>query len=127
MDADTGVVIVGAGPVGLMLAGELRLAGVDVVVFERRAVPSGESRGLGFTARATEVFHQRGLLARLENAEVSRPGHFGGIPIDFSVLEGSHFGVRGVPQNQVEQVLEDWARELGASVRRGYEVTALRA
>jgi 2-polyprenyl-6-methoxyphenol hydroxylase-like FAD-dependent oxidoreductase len=123
----TEVIIVGAGPVGLMLAGELRLGGVDVVVYEQRTTPSGESRGLGFTARATEVLEQRGLLARFENAESSRQGHFGGIPMDFGILEGCHFGVRGVPQYRVERMLEDWARELGAQVRRDHELVGLRA
>jgi len=121
------VIVVGAGPVGLMLAGELRLGGVDVVVYERRSVPSGESRGLGFTARATEVLDQRGLLARFGPVESSRQGHFGGIPMDFGILEGSHFGVRGVPQYRVERMLEDWASELGASVLRGHEVVDLQA
>jgi bifunctional hydroxylase/dehydrase len=123
----TSVIIVGAGPVGLMLAGELRLGGVDVVVYEQRLTPSGESRGLGFTARATEVFEQRGLLARFGEVESGRQGHFGGIPMDFGVLEGSHFGVRGVPQYRIEQMLEGWVREQGASVRRGYEVVDLTA
>jgi bifunctional hydroxylase/dehydrase len=109
-----------------MLAGELRLGGVDVTVFERRTERSWESRGVGFTARATEVFHQRGLLERFENAEISRQGHFGGIPMDFGVLEGSHFGVRGVPQYKIEEMLENWATELGVSIRRGHEVTGLR-
>lgn len=121
------VVVVGAGPVGLMLAGELRLHGVDVMVVERRPVPSGESRGLGFTARATEIFHQRGLLARFGNVETSRQGHFGGIPMDFGVLEGSHFGVRGIPQYRIERMLEEWALELGASVLRGHEVVGFEA
>lgn len=123
---NTAVLIVGAGPVGLMLAGELRLGGVNVVVYERRADPSGESRGLGFTARATEVFHQRGLLTRFGNVESSRQGHFGGIPMDFGVLEDCHFGVRGVPQYRIERMLEEWALELGASVLRGHEVVDLR-
>ncbi len=122
---DTDVIIVGAGPVGLMLAGELRLGGVDVIVFERRTARSRESRGVGFTARATEVFHQRGLLARFENAETSRRGHFGAIPMDFGVLEGSHFGVRGVPQYKIEEMLENWALELGVSLRRGHDVAGL--
>jgi bifunctional hydroxylase/dehydrase len=119
------VIVVGAGPVGLMLAGELRLGGVDVVVLERRAMPSGESRGLGFTARATEVFDQRGLLDRFENVEISRQGHFGGIPLDFGILEGAHFGARGIPQNHVERVVEEWATELGARLLRGHVLTGL--
>jgi 2-polyprenyl-6-methoxyphenol hydroxylase-like FAD-dependent oxidoreductase len=124
---DTEIIIVGAGPVGLMLAGELRLGGVDVAVFERRAAISQESRGVGFTARAAEVLHQRGLLDRFENAETTRKGHFGGIPLDFGVLEGSHFGVRGVPQYKIEQMLEGWALESGASLRRQHDVVSLRA
>lgn len=121
------VIVVGAGPVGMMLAGELRLAGVDVVVLDKRDARSGESRGLGFTARATEVFQQRGLLERLGNPETSRQGHFGGIPLDFGVLEDSHFGARGVPQYRVEEMLEEWILELGAVVRRGHELVDLQA
>jgi len=120
------VIIVGAGPVGLMLAGELRLGGAEVVVFERRSSRSRESRGVGFTARATEVFDQRGLLARFEKAEISPMGHFGGIPMDFGVLEGSHFGVRGIPQYKIEEMLENWALEVGAKVCRGYDVSGIR-
>jgi 2-polyprenyl-6-methoxyphenol hydroxylase-like FAD-dependent oxidoreductase len=120
-------VIVGAGPVGLMLAGELRLGGVDtVVVLERRAEPSGESRGVGFTERAYEVFDQRGLYTRFENAARGQQVHFGGVHIDPEILEESHYGVRGVPQYRVEEVLEDWLRELGTSVRRGHAATGLR-
>jgi len=123
---DTEIIIVGAGPVGLMLAGELRLGGVDVTVFERRAEISRESRGVGFTARATEIFHQRGLLDRFENVEITRKGHFGGIPLDFGVLEGSHFGARGNPQYKIEQMLEGWALECGVSLRRQHDVVGLR-
>ncbi|HKS46588.1 MAG TPA: FAD-dependent monooxygenase [Amycolatopsis sp.] len=120
------VIVVGAGPVGLMLAGELRLGGVDVTVLERLEAPSGQSRGLGFTARATEVFDQRGLLARFGEIETSRRGHFGGIPMDFGVLEGSHFGTRGIPQDRTERILEAWALELGATILRGHELVDLR-
>ncbi|WP_394845495.1 FAD-dependent monooxygenase [Pendulispora brunnea] len=121
----TSVLVVGAGPVGLLLAGELRLGGVDVIVVESRSEPSGESRGLGFTARATEIFHQRGLLRRFGDVELNRQGHFGGIPMDFGVLEGSHFGARGIPQYKVEEMLEAWAKELGASVRREHRLITL--
>ncbi|MDI5975561.1 FAD-dependent monooxygenase [Amycolatopsis magusensis] len=119
------VLVVGAGPVGLMLAGELRLGGAEVVVLEALSVPSGQSRGLGFTARATEVFAQRGLLSRFGVVETAAQGHFGGIPLDFGVLDGAHFGARGIPQHQVEAVLEQWASELGARILRGHTVAGL--
>ncbi|MFJ9606578.1 FAD-dependent monooxygenase [Kitasatospora sp. NPDC101176] len=122
---DTDVIVIGAGPAGLTLAAELRLGGADVIVFEQRAERSRESRGIGFTARATEMFHQRGILERLENITTTRQGHFGGIPIDFGVLEGSHFGVRGAPQYKVEEMLEGRALELGVSLRRGHGFTGL--
>ncbi|GAA2789729.1 FAD-dependent monooxygenase [Saccharopolyspora taberi] len=124
-ELDAEVIVVGAGPVGLMLAGELRLAGAEVVVLDRLPEPTTESRGLGFTARTAELFAQRGLLSRFESAEASPKGHFGGIPLDYSVLEGSHFGVRNVEQSQTEAVLGGWAAELGADIRRGLEVTGV--
>jgi 2-polyprenyl-6-methoxyphenol hydroxylase-like FAD-dependent oxidoreductase len=123
---NTDVIVVGAGPVGLMLAGELRLAGVDVVVIERRTEPSGESRGVGFTRRAAEVFDQRGLLTRLGEIEIGRETHFGGVRIDVGLLDDNHFGVRGVPQHRIETVLEAWAKDLGATVLRESELVDLR-
>ena len=122
---DTDVIVVGAGPTGLMLAGELRLGGARVVVVEKLAEPTGQSRGLGFTARAMEVFDQRGLLPRFGALEKSPMGHFGGVQFDYTVLEDAHFGARGVPQSQTEAVLEEWAGELGADIRRGWELTKL--
>lgn len=122
---DTDVIVVGAGPTGLMLAGELRLGGATVTVVERRDERSWESRGIGFTARAAEVLHQRGLLDRLADGKITRQGHFGGIPLDFGVLEGSYFGVHGAPQYKIEEMLEGWARDLGARICRGYELTGL--
>ncbi|MEU0247465.1 FAD-dependent monooxygenase [Streptomyces sp. NPDC006235] len=123
---DASVVISGAGPAGLMLAGELRLAGVDVVVLERLPEPTGESRGLGFTARTLEIFEQRGLLERLGDIDTHGQGHFGGLPLDLSVLGGAHRAAKTVPQSQTEALLESWARELGADIRRGTELVSLR-
>ncbi|MER6788116.1 FAD-dependent monooxygenase [Streptomyces sp. NPDC000658] len=126
MDAD--VIVVGAGPTGLMLAGELRLGGAEVIVLDKLAEPTGQSRGLGFTARAMEVFDQRGILPRFgqgESLEVSSVGHFGGVQFDFTSLEGAHFGARGIPQSQTEAVLAGWAADLGAVVHHGHEVLAL--
>ncbi|MFF4412765.1 FAD-dependent monooxygenase [Streptosporangium sp. NPDC001559] len=120
MDAE--VIVVGAGPTGMMLAGELRLSGVDVIVLERLEKRSGESRGLGFTARTMEVFDQRGLLPRFGDIDISGLGHFGGIPIDFGLLDGAHQAAKSVPQSQTETVLEEWVTELGGDIRRGHEV-----
>ncbi|GAB3440621.1 FAD-dependent monooxygenase [Actinophytocola sediminis] len=121
MDSD--VIVVGAGPAGLMLAGELRLAGAAVTVLERLADRSGESRGVGFTTRTMEIFDQRGLLSRFGELDTGDLGHFAGIPLDFGELDGDHPAARTVPQSQTETVLEKWAFELGADVRRGVTVT----
>ncbi|MGQ0776098.1 MAG: FAD-dependent monooxygenase [Pseudonocardiales bacterium] len=123
--SDTEVIVVGAGPVGLMLAGELRLCGVATVVIERLAEPTGQSRGLGFTARAMEAFDQRGLLPMFGDLETSTAGHFGGLALDYGVLEGCHFGARGVPQSVTEAVLTKWADGLGADIRRDHELVGL--
>lgn len=124
---NAGVIVVGAGPTGLMLAGELRLGGVDVVVYDKLPAPSGESRALGFSRRVAEVFEQRGLLTRLGDFDWSGQGHFGlGVPIDLGMLEESHHGVRGMPQSRIEEMLGRWLTELGVAVRRGYEAVGLR-
>lgn len=122
MDEQTQVVIVGAGPTGLMLAGELRLAGVTPVVLERRTEPTQESRALGFSARTIEEFDQRGLLSRFGEVNTIPMGHFGGLPLDYRVVEGGSYGARGIPQAVTEGVLFKWATDLGADVRRGHEV-----
>ncbi|MGW0121044.1 FAD-dependent monooxygenase [Streptomyces sp. NPDC003327] len=124
-DFDTDVIIVGAGPTGLMLAGELRLAGVDAVVLERLAQPMRQSRALGFSARTMEEFGQRGLLESFGEMGVIPFGHFGGMPLDYTIVPGGNFGVRGVPQAFTEANLTKWATGLGAEIRRGWEVTGL--
>ncbi|MGE7389189.1 FAD-dependent monooxygenase [Streptomyces sp. NPDC004126] len=123
---DAPVIVVGAGPAGMMLAGELRLAGVAVVVLERLDRRTGESRGLGFTTRTLETFDQRGLLARFGEIERSTLGHFGGLPLDFGVLDGAGQAAKTVPQSVTETHLEEWATSLGADVRRGHEVLSVR-
>jgi bifunctional hydroxylase/dehydrase len=122
---DTAVVVAGAGPAGLMLAGELRLAGVDVIVVEKLAEPTGESRGLGFTVRTMEVFDQRGLLPRFGELTTTGNHHFGGLSLDLSGLDGAHLANKTVMQSQTEAVLEGWAAEQGADIRRGHEVLGL--
>jgi bifunctional hydroxylase/dehydrase len=120
---DTDVIVVGAGPAGLMLAAELRLAGADVIVLEREDTPTAESRGMGFTARTLEVFDQRGLLPRFGELRRSPGGHFGSVPVDFAVGGGTHASVTGIPQARTVSVLGEWAAALGADIRRGHRLT----
>ncbi len=119
------VIIAGAGPAGLTLAAELRLAGVDTIVLDRLAEPTGQSRGLGFTGRTMEIFDQRGLLSRLPDIEISNEGHFGGLPIDFGILDGAHIGGKGIPQARTEEMLAQWCADLRTDIRREHELTGL--
>lgn len=131
MDAecDTDVVVVGAGPTGLMLAGELRLAGADVIVLDRLSAPTTESRGLGFTPRTMEIFAQRSLVDGFEALgaalQTTGRGHFGGLPLDFGVFPEAHPAVVGLPQVVTETVLRGRAAELGCDVRHGHTVVGL--
>ncbi|WP_217549296.1 SDR family oxidoreductase [Streptomyces sp. GbtcB6] len=127
---DTHVLVVGAGPVGLMLAGELRLGGADVTVLERLDAPTTESRASTLHARTMELLLQRGLLDGPGGfADPGPPpneprGHFGGLPLDLT-LDSSHPGQWKVPQTRTEELLGAWAERLGARVLRGHEVFAL--
>ena len=122
----TDVIVVGAGPVGLMLAGELRLGGADVAVYDRLPAPTEESRALGFNRRTAESLDQRGLLPRLGAFRWGPMGHFGGVRFDLGLLDEDHSGVLGLSQTRTEQALGAWLDELGVPVRRAHEVSALR-
>ncbi|MGW7282136.1 SDR family oxidoreductase [Streptomyces sp. NPDC054844] len=121
---ETQVVVVGAGPVGLMLAGELRLGGADVVVVERLSAPTTESRASTLHARTMEILDSRGLLDELGPVPNDVMGHFGGVPLDLT-LPGPYPGQWKVPQVRTEELLGDWATGLGAVVLRGHELRGL--
>ena len=118
------VVIVGGGPTGLMLAGELALAGVDVAIVERR--PSQEligSRAGGLHSRTIEVLDQRGIADRfLSQGQVFQVVHFH-VPLDISDLPTRHNYVLGLWQNHIERILAEWVGELAVTIYRGREVT----
>jgi 2-polyprenyl-6-methoxyphenol hydroxylase-like FAD-dependent oxidoreductase len=122
---DTDVIVVGAGPVGLMLAGELRRGGAEVVVLERLATPSRQTRASTLHSRTMEIFGQRGLLDSLGQPPSEQAGHFGGIRLDFTGLRTQYPGLWKVPQARTEELLADWATGLGASLRRGHELHGL--
>jgi rifampicin monooxygenase len=124
----TDVIVVGGGPTGLMLAGELRLHGVQVVVLERDAEPTPIVRSLGLHARSIEVMDQRGLLAEFLALGKQYPlgGFFAGIrkPAP-DRLDTAHPYVLGIPQNITDRLLEEHAVEVGAEIRRGRELARL--
>ncbi|MBL1087962.1 rifampin monooxygenase [Streptomyces sp. NPDC001739] len=122
------VIVAGAGPTGLMLAAELRLHGVQVVVLEKAAEPTGFVRALGLHARTIEVLDQRGLLDRFlahgQKHEVG--GFFAGLGTTWPAhLDTTHAYVLGIPQTTTDRLLEERAAELGAELRRGSELVGL--
>src|SRR5580693_9413518 len=144
MDYD--VLVAGAGPVGLMLATELVLAGARVLVVERREELDTSVKAGAINTASAEAFDRRGLLPALEaviqplfpdasKAVGSRQppsvGHFGGIQVPADPVDEKDPSLRDripagaflqVPQVEVERVLGQRAAELGADVRRGVEV-----
>ncbi|NBM19178.1 FAD-dependent oxidoreductase [Streptomyces sp. GC420] len=122
--AATQVIVVGAGPVGLLLAGELALRGVQVTIVEQRHAPAAQSRASTLHARTMELLDSRGLLPDLGRAPREPRGHFGGIPLDLT-LPGPYPGQWKVPQTKTEAILEEWALGLGADLRCGHTLHAV--
>lgn len=122
---DHAVVIVGGGPTGMMLAGELALAGVDVAIVERRASQDlAGSRAGGLHARTIEVFDQRGIAERfLSQGQPAQVVGFQMIRLDISDFPTRHPYGLGLWQNQIERILADWIGELKVPIYRDREVT----
>jgi 2-polyprenyl-6-methoxyphenol hydroxylase-like FAD-dependent oxidoreductase len=119
------VVIAGGGPTGLMLAGELALAGVEVAIVERRAsqdLPG--SRAGGLHSRTIEVLDQRGIADRfLAEGQTAQVAAFAGTPLDISDFPTRHPYGLGLWQNHIERILADWVGELAVQFYRGRDVT----
>ncbi|GAA2067362.1 monooxygenase [Streptomyces albiaxialis] len=125
---DTDVIVVGAGPTGLMLACELALAGVRTRVLERRTEPQRDSRALSLHPRSVELMDQRGLLDRFLPLGRPVPGwHFAGLPtqLDFSGLDSRHGYTLFLAQARTEAILAERAHELGVPIMRGHETLAV--
>jgi rifampicin monooxygenase len=122
------VIVAGGGPTGMMLAGELRLHGVDVLVLEKETEPPRYVRALGLHARSIELMDQRGLLERFRALGKQYPlaGFFAAIAKPAPEgLDSAHAYVLGIPQPVTERLLTEHAAELGAGIRRGCELTGL--
>ncbi|MET0452863.1 MAG: FAD-dependent monooxygenase [Mycobacterium sp.] len=123
------VVVVGAGPTGLWLAGELRLGGASVTVVEARGSRDPNSKALTIHPRTIEIFASRGVAEPFLSEGIRIPnGHFGGLPdrMNFSVLDTPYAFTLALLQARTEELLEARARRMGATIRRNCRVVGLR-
>jgi 2-polyprenyl-6-methoxyphenol hydroxylase-like FAD-dependent oxidoreductase len=124
------VVIVGAGPNGLLMASELALAGVDAVVLERLPEPSTQPKANGLVGRVVEALDRRGVYQLFSGHDgPPRPAQrfvFGALPLDLTRLPDHSVHALPIPQRRMEELLAERAGALGVRIRRGHEVTAIR-
>jgi 2-polyprenyl-6-methoxyphenol hydroxylase-like FAD-dependent oxidoreductase len=123
------VVISGGGPNGLMLAGELALGGIRPLVLEKLTSPSAEPRANGMVGQVIRALHRRGLLERLTgDPKPPKPASqfmFAAFPLRLDDIADNPVYMVLVPQQRIEAMLGERARELGVEVRRGHEVTGI--
>ncbi|WP_433726452.1 FAD-dependent monooxygenase [Nocardia sp. CA-129566] len=126
---DTDVIIVGAGPTGLMLAAELRLAGVRALILERQPQPRDTPKASGIGGRILDLLRYRGILDRFEAASsdpnVAPRFPFGNVYLDLTQLADPPMRALPLPQWEIERLLDERAGELGADIRRGHEVVGV--
>jgi 2-polyprenyl-6-methoxyphenol hydroxylase-like FAD-dependent oxidoreductase len=118
------VVIAGGGPTGLMLAGELALAGIDVAIVEQRPNQALEgSRAGGLHSRSIEVLDQRGIAERFLSEGQTHPfAGYAGTFLDISDFPTRHNYILALWQNRIERILAEWVGELGVSISYGRAV-----
>ncbi|MGW5942319.1 FAD-dependent monooxygenase [Streptomyces celluloflavus] len=124
----TEVIVVGAGPTGLLLAGDLAAAGLGVTLLERRPdTTSNLSRALVVHARSLEQLDARGLADELiaGGHPLGRLQLFGGFRLDLTGLRSRFPFVLVTPQFKVERLLERRARQAGVVFRCGTKVLGL--
>jgi 2-polyprenyl-6-methoxyphenol hydroxylase-like FAD-dependent oxidoreductase len=121
------VIIAGGGPTGLMLAGELAVAGIDVAIVERRATQDLiGSRAGGLHSRTIEVLDQRGIADRfLASGQVAQVAGFAQIRLDVSDFPTRHPYGLALWQNHIERILATWVDELNVPIYREREVAGV--
>jgi 2-polyprenyl-6-methoxyphenol hydroxylase-like FAD-dependent oxidoreductase len=119
------VVIAGGGPTGMMLAGELALAGIDVAIFEQRPGQAlAGSRAGGLHSRGIELLDQRGIADRfLSEGQTAQAAMFASTVLDMSDFPTRHPYSLGLWQNHIERIMAEWVAELGVPTNYGREVT----
>ncbi|MGW5425168.1 FAD-dependent oxidoreductase [Streptomyces sp. NPDC003943] len=128
-DVDTDVLVVGAGPTGLLLAGDLAAAGLRVTLVERRAAGiSNLTRAFAVHARTLEQLDARGLADELvpTGTRLTRLRLFGRASLDLSALRTRFPYLLITPQYEVERLLERRALSTGVEFRYGTELRGLR-
>jgi 2-polyprenyl-6-methoxyphenol hydroxylase-like FAD-dependent oxidoreductase len=118
------VVVAGGGPTGMTLAAELKLAGIDVAIVERRADQElVGARAGGLHARTLEIFDQRGIAERFVREGQKGQGiGFAGLHFDLSGFPTRYNFTLGLWQMHTERILLGWLGELGVKIHRGVEV-----
>jgi len=124
---DVEVAVVGAGPTGLLLAGDLAQAGVSCAVFERHPHRSDLTRAFAVHARTLEQLDARGVADRLvaSGTPVAGLRLFADAKLDLSDLPSRFPYLLVTPQYETERTLEERAKPLGAEIRYDSEVTGL--
>lgn len=120
------VVIAGGGPTGLMLAGELALAGVAVAIVERR--PNQElagSRAGGLSSRTLEILDQRGIVDRfLAEGQRAQVAGFAAMRLDISDFPTRHNYGLALRQKHIERIMAEWVSELAVPIYRSRELAS---
>src|SRR5215475_15977863 len=131
---DTDVLIVGAGPTGLMLANQLVRRGVRVLIIDQHAGPSVETKALGVQARTLEIYSHLGFADRA--VELGKRGSGGNIWADGqrrARVGLSDVGDQVTPypyllvlgQDDNERLMGEHLREMGVSVQWNTELVSL--
>jgi len=124
---DSDVIVVGAGPTGLMLACELAMRGIRVRLVERRADTPNITRAFAVHARTLELLDSRGMAEDLlpHGVPIYEVAPAPGAVLDLRKLESRYPMLLIAPQSWTERVLEARATQLGVHIMRGAEVVGL--